>query len=105
MVHFSYPGSGVVHDCIHSYLCPFSYRTTNFPRLLNHASFIRSADDALLTQKITIKKCVMYLFQINLISLKINLISENSVYPDEMLHNVEFHLGLQCLPKYAFRSH
>ena len=30
----------------------FSYTTTNFPRLLDHASFIRSADNALLTQKI-----------------------------------------------------
>ena len=28
-------------------LCLFSYTTTTFPRLLNHASFIRSADNAL----------------------------------------------------------
>ena len=32
-------------------LCPFSYTTTNFPRLLDHASYIRSAHNALLTQK------------------------------------------------------
>ena len=56
MVHFFYPGSGVVHDCIHSYLYPFSYRTTNFPRLLDHASFIRSADIASLTQKMAIER-------------------------------------------------
>ena len=29
----------------------------------------------------------------------------NSVDPDEMQHYVPFHLGLHCLPKYAFRSH
>ena len=33
---------------------PFSYATINFPRLLGHASFIRSADNALLTLKIAI---------------------------------------------------
>ena len=29
----------------------------------------------------------------------------NSVDPDEMPHYVAFHLGLHCLPRYAFRSH
>ena len=32
-------------------------------------------------------------------------VSANSVDPDEMPHHVAFHLGLHCLPKYAFRSH
>ena len=34
--------------------CPFSHTTTNL--LLGHASFIRSADNALLTQKIAIER-------------------------------------------------
>ena len=43
-------------------LCPFSYTTTNFPQLLDHASFIRSADNALLTQKIAIERmCYVFL--------------------------------------------
>ena len=29
----------------------------------------------------------------------------NSVDPDEMPHYAAFHLGLHCLPKYAFRRH
>ena len=29
----------------------------------------------------------------------------NTVDPDEMPHDAAFHLGLHCLPKYAFRSH
>ena len=37
------------------FICPFSYTTTNFPWLLDHAFFIRSADNALLTQKMTIE--------------------------------------------------
>ena len=37
-------------------LCPITYKTTNFPRLLDHASFIRPANNALLTQKIAIKR-------------------------------------------------
>ena len=36
--------------------CSCSYMTTNFPRLLDHASFIRSDDNALLTQKIAIER-------------------------------------------------
>ena len=28
----------------------------------------------------------------------------NSEDPDEMPHNVAFHLGLHCLPKYMFSS-
>ena len=34
-----------------------------------------------------------------------SFILANRVDPDEMPHNVAFHLGLHCLPKYAFRSH
>ena len=39
------------------------------------------------------------------LSLKIVFILANSAVPDEMLHHAAFHLGLLCLPKYAFRSH
>ena len=35
---------------------PFSNTTTNFPRLFDHAPFIRSADNALLTQKSSIER-------------------------------------------------
>ena len=34
------------------------------------------------------------------LSLKIVLISANSVDSDEMQHYAAFHLGLHCLPKY-----
>ena len=37
-------------------------------------------------------------------SLKIVSILANSVNPDEMPHNVAFHLGLHWLPKYPFRG-
>ena len=37
-------------------------------------------------------------------SQKIVIVLANSVDPAEMLHYVAFHLGLQCLTKYAFRS-
>ena len=42
---------------------------------------------------------------------KQNCISEdifvlaNSLNPDEKLYYASLHLGLYCLPKYAFRSH
>ena len=39
------------------------------------------------------------------ISLRILIVLANSVDPDEMPHHAEFHLGLHCLPKYAFRLH
>ena len=39
------------------------------------------------------------------LSLMIVFVLANSVDPDEMLHYAAFHLGLHCLPKYAFRSH
>ena len=47
-----------------------------------------------------------YNFQKNIIffSLKIYFILANSADPDEMLHNVAFHLGHRCLPKYLFRG-
>ena len=54
-----YPGSvfymivSIPDLCLLSYFnCRFSYTTTNFLLLLDHVSFIRSADNALLTQKI-----------------------------------------------------
>ena len=34
------------------------------------------------------------------LSLKIDLILANEARPDEMPHNVAFHLGLHYLPKY-----
>ena len=34
----------------------------------------------------------------------INFDLANSSDPDEMPHNVAFHLGLHCLPKYQFRG-
>ena len=39
------------------------------------------------------------------ISLKIDFDLANSVDPDVMPHVVAFHLGLHCLPQYAFRSY
>ena len=36
------------------------------------------------------------------LSLKIDFVLANSADPDEMLHNVAFHQGLRCLPKYPF---
>ena len=35
----------------------------------------------------------------------ISFFEDHSVDPDEMQHFVAFHLGLHCLPKYAFRSY
>ena len=47
----------------------------------------------------------VYYFQKNIfLSLKIHLVLANSVDPDEMPHNVAFHPGLHCLPKYLFRG-
>ena len=40
-----------------------------------------------------------------LLSLKIVFVSAISADPDEMPHDVAFHLGLHCLPKYAFKVH
>ena len=37
-------------------------------------------------------------------SLKIYFILANSADPDEMPHNVAFHLGHHCLPKYLIRG-
>ena len=47
-----------------------------------------------------------YNFQKNiaLFYLKIFFTFTNSVDPDEMQHNAEFHLGLYCLQKYSFRG-
>ena len=39
------------------------------------------------------------------LTLKIIFVLAKSVDPDEMPHYAAFHLGLHCLPKYAFRSH
>ena len=36
------------------------------------------------------------------LSLKIVMVSANSIDPDEMTRYVAFHLGLYCLPKYPF---
>ena len=43
--------------------------------------------------------------EIVLLSLNISFVLAKRVDPDEMLHQAAFHLGLQCLPKYVFRSH
>ena len=40
---------------------------------------------------------IIFLF----LSLKIGFVLANSIDPNEMLHDVAFHLGLHCLPKYA----
>ena len=42
-----------------------------------------------------------YYFQIKLynLSLSIAVVLSNSIDPDEMPHNVAFHLGLHCLSK------
>ena len=37
-------------------------------------------------------------------SLNVIFVLANSVDPDEMPYYAAFHLGLHCLPKYAFRS-
>ena len=37
------------------------------------------------------------------LSLKTNFVLENNGDPDEMLHDLTFHFGLHCLPKYPFR--
>ena len=49
----------------------------------------------------------VYRFQIKIVilSLEIVFILANGEDPDEMPHDVTFHLGLHCLPKYVFRSH
>ena len=48
---------------------------------------------------------IVYNFQIKLYSLSLKIISviPNSVDPDEIRHNMAFHLSFHCLPKYAFR--
>ena len=38
-------------------------------------------------------------------SLKIFSVLQNCVDPDETSHRAAFHLGLHCLPKYAFRRY
>ena len=43
--------------------------------------------------------------KIEFLSLKIVLVSANSVDPDEMPQYAAFLLGLHCLPKYPFRVH
>ena len=45
-----------------------------------------------------VAKNIVLLFQ------KIDFISANCADPDEMLHYVEFHLGLNCLTNYPFRD-
>ena len=45
------------------------------------------------SQAIISKKNIVFL------SLKINFVLANSVYPDEMPHFAAFHLGFLCLPK------
>ena len=47
----------------------------------------------------------IYLGALVIISLKIVSVIANSVDHNEMLDYDAFHLGLQCLPKNAFRSH
>ena len=42
--------------------------------------------------------------RVTYLSLKIDSVLANSVDPDEMPHNVAFHLGFNCLPKYLFRG-
>ena len=37
-------------------------------------------------------------------SLKITFVLASTLDPDEMSRFAAFHLGLQCLPKYPFRS-
>ena len=45
------------------------------------------------------------------VQIKLYFFSEDRFYlskhvdPGEMLHHAAFHLGLLCLPKYAFTSH
>ena len=48
---------------------------------------------------------MVIMVQIVFLSLKIFFVLANSVDPDGMLHDATFHLGHQCLPKYAFRNH
>ena len=45
------------------------------------------------------------IFKENCIFLKMVFVLATSVDPDEMPHYGAFHLGLHCLPNYAFRSH
>ena len=45
------------------------------------------------------QNCFFFLF------LKTVFVLANSVDADEMPHHAAFHLGLHCLPMYAFRSH
>ena len=42
--------------------------------------------------------------KIEFLSLKIVLVSANSVGPGEMPHYAAFYLGLNCLPKYPVRG-
>ena len=49
--------------------------------------------------------CYNFQIKIVFIFLKIVFSLANGVDSDEMQHDVAFHLGLHCLPKYAFRSH
>ena len=42
---------------------------------------------------------------VKILSLKVTFVLTNSVDLDEMPHYEAFYLGLQCLPKYSFRSH
>ena len=43
--------------------------------------------------------------KIAFLSQKIVFDFANRVDPDEIVHNVVFHLDLHCLPKYLFRGH
>ena len=63
--------------CLLSYFKnPFSYMTTNFPPLLDYASFIRSADNALLTQKIAIER----MYHVNIFAHKRASLVNNIIF-------------------------
>ena len=49
----------------------------------------------------------IYNFQVKIVflSLKIIVISANSLDPDEISHFAPFHMGLHCSPKNLFLSH
>ena len=44
----------------------------------------------------------MYIYICMYMYMKIDFILANSPDPDEMWHNVAFHVGLHCLLKYLF---
>ena len=46
-----------------------------------------------------------FTYNIPFLSLKFECVLANSLDPDKMPHDAAFHLGLHCLPKYAFRNY